>query len=168
MNAPSTKPELPPWFTPAAPPLHQQESLFKIPLEVALAQAKVSPDELNRWHAQGWVSFAFGPTDLNDSMDAWQWELNFVRDVVRSGFSDAQISRLFDQCPTPYAFAPDLTAFSFRYGLVQAIPPIELEEPGIVIEANLDEWLEECDEERLAALLHQIVERMNALKKKQS
>jgi hypothetical protein len=106
--------------------------------------------------------------ELNEPDDPKILELHFVRDVVRSGLSDAQITQLFEQCPKPHSFDPERTAFSFRYGLVQAIPPAEPDEPEAVIEAHLDSWIEECDEARLKALHDQIVERLNNSKAEQS
>jgi hypothetical protein len=163
MSDDTTKHKLPPWFTPARPTIYGQECLFKVSLESALAQAQVSPDALNRWHSQGWISFAFVPMQLNDPADPKLLELHFVRDVVRSGLTDAQITQVLDKCPKPHSFDPDLTAFSFRYGLVQAIPPIEPDEPETVIETHLDEWIEDCDAARLAALHEQILKRLNKL-----
>ncbi len=103
--------------------------------------------------------------ELNDDAgDPKLKELHFVRDVVRSGLTDAQITHLFDRCPKPHSFDPERAVFSFRYGMVEAIPPAEPEEPeepeapGDVIESNLDSWLEECDAERLASLRDQIEE----------
>jgi hypothetical protein len=155
--------ELPPWFEPVSPCIDQQESLFKLSLETALAREKVSPDELNRWHAQRWISFAFVPMELNDPDDQKILELVFVRDVVRSGLSDAQITQLLADCPKPHSFDPDRTAFSFRYGLVQAVPPVEPEEPATVIETNLDDWIQECDKDRLTQLRDQILERLKEI-----
>lgn len=161
MNIEPHNSELPPWFKPAFPTTDDQQSLFKVSLEAALTRAKVSPDELNRWHSQRWISFAYTPMELSDPDDPKILELLFVRDVVRSGFTDAQITHFFDQCPKPHSFHPDRTAFSFRYGLVQSVVP---DEPETVIGAHLDAWIEECDEARLIILRDQIVERLNALK----
>lgn len=160
-----TNPEtnLPPWFKLARPRLDEQGSLFIISLEAALVREKVSPDELNRWHAQGWISFAFAPMELNDPDDQKILEIAFVRDVVRSGLSDAQITQLLDSCPKPASFDPDSTVFSFRYGLVQVVMPGEPEDPATVVESNLDDWIQECDRDRLTELRDQIVERLNTI-----
>ena len=172
MNHATTNAELPPWFTRARPSQNSQESLFKVSLESVLAQAKVSPDELNRWHSRCWISFVFGPIELNDHDDPKILELHFVRDVVRSGLTDAQITQFFDQCQKPHSFDPDRTVFSFRYGMVQVIHPVEpdepdepdeQDEPNTVIEDYLDAWIEECDKARLTALHDQIGERLNNL-----
>jgi hypothetical protein len=88
-----------------------------------------------------------------------------VRDVVRTGMTDAQITQLFDHCPKPHSFDPDRTAYSFRYGLVQAVPPVE---PEAVIETHLDDWIAECDKDRLTALRDQIVDRLNNLEDEES
>lgn len=164
MNKETTTQKLPPWFAPAQPASIQQDSLFKVSIESVLARIRVSPDELNRWHARGWISFAFVPMELSDHDDPKIWELQFVRDVVRSGMTDAQITQLFDRCPKPHSFDPDRTAFSFRYGLVQAIPPVEPDEPDGVIENHLEEWIAKCDDkEQLLSLNHQIIKRINNL-----
>ena len=168
MNDETSNLELPPWFSAASPSENHQESLFKVPLEFVLARAKVSSDELNRWHSKGWVSFASVNMELNDHDDPKIRELLFVRDVVRSGLTDAQITQLFARCPKPYSFDPDRTAFSFRYGLVQVSPPLEPDEPEAVIEAHLGDWIEQCDIERLASLRDQIAERLNNYKEEKS
>jgi len=156
----SAESDLPPWFKPARPRLDEQGSLFTISLEVALVRMKVSPDEFNRWHLHGWISFAFAPMELNDPDDQKILEIAFVRDVVRSGLSDAQITQLLDRFPKPASFDPDTTVFSFRYGLVQVAPPDEPEDPSAVIESNLKDWIRECDRDRLTELHDQIVERL--------
>ena len=163
MNDETINPELPPWFIRAWPSHNFQGSLFTVSLESVLAHTKVSPDEINRWHANRWISFAFVPMELNDHDDPKILELHFVRDVVRSGLTDAQITEFFDQCPEPHSFDPTRTAFSFRYGLVQVAPAEEPDEPATVIEANLDDWIQECDEDRLTKLHVQIAERIKML-----
>jgi hypothetical protein len=85
------------------------------------------------------------------------WEILFVRDIVRFGFSDPQIAWLLSRCPKPFAFNPDLVAFSFAHGWVEAIPPTS---PGKVIDEHLDAWLERCPPDRL----NQVSRKIRALR----
>jgi len=88
----------------------------------------------------------------------------FASDVIRSGLTDAQIMLLFDHCPKPRSFDPDHTAFSFRCGLVQVIPPLVLDLPEVIIDDDLLEWFEQFEKEQLTTLRDQIAERLNNFK----
>jgi len=137
----------------------QQLSLFRIGLKKALAQLSISDDDLLRWHGKGWISFGPSPEMVIDERGVEINELTFVRDVVRSGLSDAQICHLFSLLPKPFTFTPSQISFSFMYGWVISFPE---EEPGEVIEEHLSPWLEALaqagDEERLRELKSDIEE----------
>jgi len=87
--------ELPSWFNHISPStgISKQLSLFTESLYELLARLQISLDELARWHDKGWVSFdASKLLRLAIINDPKSWELYFVRDIVRSGLTDAQIT----------------------------------------------------------------------------
>ena len=131
--------------------------LFRVSLAAALARLGVSLDDLRRWHGQGWLSFDEKITDEMNEFDAPRiFEIQIVRDIVRSGLTDAQIEVLFAKLPKPFAYNPDTLAFSFRHGWVHVIPPVEIPEPSEVIEEHMDAWITGCDDETLECLRDQI------------
>lgn len=111
-------------------------TLFPEGFSSALARLKVSPDEIKRWHSRGWLSFsAMAECDLQPfQVD----EIEFVRDIMRSGLPDAFIEHLLSQLPRPLSFDPKRIAYSFSLGWVLGIVPPESEQ---VIEQNLEKWL---------------------------
>jgi hypothetical protein len=154
---------LPAWFVPPSSVVATQMSLFSISLADTLVRLRISPDELNRWHARGWVSFdASTALELDRMSDPRTWELIFVRDIVRSGLSDAQTEALFAQLDKPFAYNPDRIAFSFRYGWVQVASDDD-PDPSDVIAEYLGEWIAGCDEATLRSLLAQITETLGSL-----
>lgn len=155
MNNPylSTSANLPPGFMRPQAASHHQPGLFRLTLAEVLARLGVSTDDFRRWHGRGWLSF---DETLDEALDEFDdprcFEIQVVRDVVRSGLSDVQIEHLLAQLPKPFAFNPDRLAFSFRHGWVYAQPPVEIPEPSEVIEEHFDDWLAQCDEEKLNEL----------------
>lgn len=146
-----------PWFSKPKPASELQPTLFPEELPAVLARLRVSEDDLARWHEQRWVSF--GPK-RSEPLEPWDvHQIQFVRDVVRSGLSDAQIERLFSDLPRPMTFDPDAVAFSFSLGWVLAR---SAPEPDEVVEAHLDVWLkglvEAGDKDRLIELRSRIDE----------
>lgn len=117
-----------------------QRSLFPTPVEKFLALVEVSADEIKRWRQLGWISFDVGTIGQFDDPEIH--ELCFVRNIARSGLSDAQINRMLGELKKPYAYDPKRTAYSFAWGWVQVAP--DKDEPGAfeVIEENLDDWME--------------------------
>jgi hypothetical protein len=148
---------LPPWFERVAPVENAQCSLFADELPVVLAALRVSEDALGRWYRQGWVSFgpdrqtSLHPHDVN--------EIRFVRDVVRSGLSDAYIAELLEQLPRPLNFSPDEVAYSFSLGWVWA-GPVPEPDPDEIVDGHVDDWLEDLaaneNQSRLAELRDRI------------
>ena len=148
---------LPPWFECVSSAESAQGVLFADELPVVLAALRVSEDEHDRWCKHGWVSFGPGrqtalePRDVN--------ELRFVRDVVRSGLSDAYIAELFAQLPRPLNFSPDEVAYSFSLGWVWAGPAPE-PDPNEIVDEHVDEWLGDLaaneDQSRLTELRDRI------------
>lgn len=156
---------LPPGMVRPEPITEYQLGLFQISLADALVQLRVSPDDLQRWHERGWVSFDAGWSGkLDQFCDPRIFEIQIVRDVVRSGLADAQIDGLLSQLPKPLAFAPHRLAFSFVYGWVHVQPPVEIPEASDV-QNNLDEWIEQCDEEQLEDLRDKVAEALAACRK---
>lgn len=135
-----------------------QRSLFPEDLSVVLARLSVSGDELGRWHERGWLSF--GP-NRTAPLETWDVnEIRFVRDITRSGLSDALVERLLSALPRPMNFDPARIAYSFLYGWVMA--PDERE----VIDAHVDGWIEglaeEGDVERIRDLERRIADALVA------
>ena len=137
-----------------------QSTLFPESVDSVLAQLRVSPNELNEWHAKGWVSFDAQTTEKLEPHH--QGEVLFVRDVLRQGLPTAWIENLLGQLPRPMNFDPHRIAYSFTYGWVVAD-----EAPVADMEDAFDEWLEakandeDIDElkaahERISALLGQM------------
>lgn len=153
------QPTLPPWFASPQPTTRwRQLTLFRSPFADALVRLRISADECARWHANRWLSFDGSRiTEVDDFDDPRVWELIVVRDVVRSGLSDAQIVSLLSQLPKPFAVDPDRVAYSFRHGWVEATIPAE-PDPDTIIEEHLDSWLETCDQERLQQFYQKIGE----------
>lgn len=144
--------DLPRWFIRPSPTTCQQRSLFRYPLNVVLARLRISTDDLARWHSNGWLSFDGSDTmEVDDFEDPRVWELDIVREIVRSGLGDAQIELLMNQLPKPCAVDPERLAFSFRHGWVEAVLSDE-PDPGEIIDDHLDSWLEDCGRERLEEL----------------
>jgi hypothetical protein len=148
---------LPPWFDRPRPGGQDgQLSLFRTDLRTTLARLQISPDETARWYANAWLSFdASDNAEIDEFRDPRVWELTIVRDIVRSGLADAQIERLLDKLPKPFAFDPDSLAFSFRHGWVEVVLR-RFRDPDDVVEEHLDSWLDDCDEERLRELKERI------------
>ena len=150
---------LPSWFERPVPDAEtsKQRCLFTTTLHKELACLRVSADEVVRWQGQGWVSVdASADSEIDQFNDPKIREIAFVRDVVRSGLSDAQIDWLLSQLPKPYAFDPSRIAYSFMYGWVavsweEEPEPDELD-PDELVEAHLETWLEGLDESRLREL----------------
>lgn len=118
------------------PELHSKE-LFPRSVGQILAGLSVSPDEAHRWHERGLLSF--DPILCTDELVHYghgkDFELEFVRDVMRSGLTDAQIDEQLRLLGKPYAVDPDAIAWSFRYGWVEGVGASD---PHEVIEDYLD------------------------------
>lgn len=154
--------DLPPGLMRPQPTINHQPCLFRVTLAEALARLSVSADDLRRWHGRGWLSFDENMDEALDEFDdPKSFEIQIVRDVVRSGLSDVQIESLLAKLPKPFAFNPERLAFSFRHGWVYVKPPVEIPEPSEVIEEHLDEWMAQCDEETLEELREKVT---NSLK----
>lgn len=112
-----------------------QGTLFREPRETVLANARVSSDELTRWHSSNWLSF-------NTAIEEFDWreesELLFVRDLARSGLPDAYITRLLEELPVPRRYAHERLAYSFTHGWVEADRPPD---PDEVTDENFEDWL---------------------------
>jgi hypothetical protein len=140
---------LPAWFTRPKPLDVWQTSLFAEQLNDVLAALRVSPDELARWSDRGWVSF--GP-EFSDRLEQPHVdEIRFVRDVTRSGLSDAMVQVLLTGLPRPMNFDPATIAYSFSLGWVQAVIPEEPDAPEL-IHQHLDDWLVSLANDDIAEL----------------
>jgi hypothetical protein len=151
---------LPPWFKRVTPVESAQRSLFPEGLPVVLATLRVSEDELGRWSERGWVSF--GP-DRQTALELQDVnEIRFVRDVARSGLSDAYIAELLEQLPRPLNFSPDEVAYSFSLGWVW-VEPVTEPEPSEIVEQYVDDWLEDLAAHQDADRLGELRDRIDQL-----
>ena len=81
-------------------------------------------------------------------------EIRFVRDVVRSGLSDAQIEYSFAQLPRPMDFDLAQVAYSFMLGWVMGAPRPTPED--VIQDHHLAELAKAENAERLIELKEQI------------
>lgn len=149
---------IPPCFCRPQPSSHNQESLFKRRFVDVLAELEVSPDDLARWHSYDWLSFdGQSIVEVDDVGDPRVWELTVIRDIVRSGLSDAHVRHLIGRLPKPAAIDPCRFAYSFRFGWIEGVLPVD-PDPDELVEAHIDGWLENQDLDRLRALQASIAE----------
>lgn len=155
---------LPQWFESPLPERDScQRSLFRTTLHKIIAAERVSVDDMRRWKAADLLSFdAELDSEIDEFHDPKTHELQFIRDLVRSGLSDSQIEWLLAQLPKPYAFNPDRIAFSFRHGWVIAAAIVE-PDPHEIIEEHLHAWLDDQDEDELRELMERIATRLESL-----
>ena len=97
-----------------------QLSLFPELTAKTLANARVSYDEAERWRDLGWVSSDVAA--FEQLLDNQVAELIFVRNIARSGLTDAQINALFAELPRPYEYRSDHTAYCFAIGWCISAP----------------------------------------------
>lgn len=135
-----------------------QRGLFPDERDILLARMRVSLDEATRWHEKRWLSF--DPRTVTEIHDPERNELLFLRNLVQSGFSDAQIQTWLDPLSPPYSYDPILTAYSFAHGWVRLPPQTTDCEVDDFIRQHLDEWvrdrLREGDEAALRDVLHRL------------
>ena len=150
-----TPPE--PWLRPVQ---NNQPTLFQDPTEEWLARTRVSRDELKRWQELGWISFDVDASPTLDEPE--QWELCFVRNIVRSGLSDEQINEILGELSKPYRYDPMRTAYNFAWGWVQCPSMPDMRDIYEIIDENLSEWIEEQvangNTDRLGDLMFEIVQ----------
>jgi len=159
VNPYKSNPELPECWSRPYPDF--QRTLFAEATDQALAALKVSRDDVRRWQSLGWISF-----DV-DGMDCLDWphtsEIQFVRNIARSGLLDAQVSALVENLPKPFRFDNEEVAYHFTHGWV--VPTRH--DPYEVIEKNLHEWLDELAErkakQRLTQLAATIAEKLEEI-----
>src|SRR5688572_18431709 len=82
------------------PDLLGQAYLFLQSTDEALAELKVSRDEVRHWQSKNWISFDIDALSKVD--DPLICEIRFVRNLARSGLSDALINQFLKGLPTPY------------------------------------------------------------------
>ncbi len=125
-----------------------QLKLFPDLRDDVLAKARVSIDDMARWQQLGWISYDV--TALETLEDYQAAEMVFVRDLARSGLTDALITEMLGELPKPYAYSPSTTAYNFSYGWVEVVFP-DMDE---MMDRHLESWVQDKslagDEERLA------------------
>lgn len=103
------------WYW-SRPTPDMQSTLFSDPIDQVLASLQVSRDDVKRWQAKGWISF-----DIDD-MNVLDWthfsEIEFIRNIARSGLLDAQLNSLLKELPKPYRFKREKIAYHFTSGWV--------------------------------------------------
>jgi hypothetical protein len=139
---------LPPWFERPQTVTPWQESLFTDRLDEVLAALRVSSDDLARWRDRRWVSF--GPDFTEGLEEPHVNEIRFVRDIARTGFSDAVIDAMLADLPRPMNFDPASVAYSFSLGWVQGVVA---DKPSVqaMMETHLDDWLLSLEADDLKA-----------------
>lgn len=114
-----------------------QRTLFPEDRDTFLASVQLSLDELERWRERGWLSFdASKMAQLNTPETT---EILFLRNVARSGLSDAIINRMLARLSKPYSYDPLETAYSFVYGWV-ALPPFNEEDVDSFMADYFEQW----------------------------
>ena len=125
-----------------------QLRLFPDLRDDVLAKARVSIDEVARWQLLGWVSYDV--TALETLEDYQTAEIVFIRDIARSGMTDALITEMLGELPKPYAYPPSTTAYNFSCGWVEVVFP-DMDE---MMDQHLEGWVQTKllagDEARLA------------------
>ena len=135
-----------------------QRYLFQVSVDEVLANLRISRDEARRWHATGWLSFE---VDDHSQLDPpFEWELEFIRSIARSGLNDAQITELLDPLEKPYRYRLESIAYHFEKGWVSPPPDAD---PLDVVEETIDNWLESLAEEGEVTKLETLRERISEL-----
>jgi hypothetical protein len=142
------------WFRPHS---ETQAHLFGEPVEDVLASTHVSRDDLRRWKESGWISFDVD--ELDEIQMPLVWEVEFVRNVARSGLSDVQINDFLLNLEQPFRFNPEFVAYHFSFGWVCP----ERHDPNEVVEQHLDEWLDSLAESEEFDRLEQLQDRIAML-----
>ena len=146
----------------AQPFSDKQGRLFAQSTDEAFAQLQVSKDDVQRWQQQDWISFDVNEMVELDEADCW--EIEFVRDIIRSGLSDAQIEEFLSKLEKPYRFDPSKIAFNFSIGwrTLRNYDNFEF------IDENVSDWItklgEDQDIARLREIAAQITEQIEELK----
>lgn len=154
---------LPEWFEAPCPPgRDSQLALFNTPFGKWLDKEHVSVEEVRQWRRKGWISYDINLDECVDEVnDSRILEVEFIRDLVRSGLAESQIDCLLTLLPRPYAYDPSRIALSFRYGWV-TVTPHEKPEPSEIVAEHLDSWLDEQDNSTLRELIVSILDRIGS------
>jgi len=116
---------------------HGQAGLFDQPLDKVLFQLRISTEEFHRWRMAGWVSEDI--EKLDRLTDDHVHEIEFVRDVLRSGIPESVADDLLGELRRPYRFNPSTMAYSFKYGWVE---PLREDPEPLDVDGLLDQVLE--------------------------
>ncbi len=119
------------------PQPNMQATLFPRPTDEALATLGVSRGDVRRWRDLGWMSFDVDAMDQFDQPE--EWEVAFVRNIVRSNLSVTQISEFLSGLAKPLRYDPERTAYHFEHGWV--IPP-RVEDPFDIVDREVEAWIE--------------------------
>jgi len=126
-----------------------------------MAKLHVSSDEVRRWRQQGWLSFDIESKPQLKIQDTW--EVEFVRNIARSGLSDCQITELLRELAKPLKYDPVKTVYHFEYGWVTP-----LDYHFDIVEQYVSDWIAELGGEkdlgRLQQLISEITEQIDAIR----
>jgi DNA-binding transcriptional MerR regulator len=129
-------------FAPRHSPAILQLSLFKATRDEFVAKTTVSPDEMRRWHTNGWISIDPAEQRHYDEKDVI--EVEFIKGLARSGLSDAMIDRVLSSLEKPYCYEPRDTFYSFCEGIwfgpPRQPPPEKMAEESIEELIAGEEW----------------------------
>jgi hypothetical protein len=108
------------WQRPAR---NLQAELFEEDAGKVLTLTGVTWDEVEAWHARGWLSFGpFVPFFERGQIE----ELCFVRNLVHAPLPPDAVDALLAELEPPYRYDPIRTVYSFADGWV--VPPVGFDE----------------------------------------
>lgn len=134
---------------------NNQTTLFGQPVDSVLNDLDVSKGDLRRWKELGWVSFHVDSVSTLHEPEIW--EIEFVRNLARSGLSISQIDELLTDLPKPYRFDPVRTVYHFGFGWVTSCE----EDPFEVVDRELESWIDHLAKDGDVRRLRGIVEVIN-------
>ncbi len=105
----------------AKPIKDDKRNLFLDSTAELLRTLAISRDELEDWHFRGWISFWLG--SMREISSPLCSEIEFVRNLVRSGLSCCQVDAMLQFLERPYRYDPELVAFHPRHGWVSPKAP---------------------------------------------
>ena len=98
------------WTTPKK---DEDDCLFMDNVGQLLSALHIAGEELDEWHRRGWVSFNQEWSGAIASPLCS--EVEFIRNLARSGLAYSQIDEMLQFLPKPYRYQSELVAFHPRY-----------------------------------------------------
>lgn len=97
----------------------------------------MSQDDIISWVEHGWLSAELVAKESLQEPECW--EIEFIRDIARSGLSDSQIGMVLAKLPSPFRFNPRTIAYNFGLGWVTPPDPSDVFE---VVDDNVESWID--------------------------